>query len=412
MKAKLTARLNDSHLDVNQSSTQRQIEMSISALSDGNNERLPLNLCLVLDHSGSMQGKAIATVKEAAIALIEKLTPTDTISVIGFDHCATVIVSNRQAHDIQQIKQQIQALRADGGTAIDEGLKLGMEEIAKNKNNCVSQILLLTDGENEHGDNNRCLKFAKLAAEFKITLNALGFGNYWNQDILEQIADSANGSLSHIEKPENAVEEFNRLFKRIESVGLTNAYLLLELAENVRLAELKPIAQVAPETIDLPVSQEDNKFVVRLGDLMKEERLVLANIYLGPFSPGIHNIAKVQVKYDDPILNQTNLYSDTVPIDAELQLVYQPQPIPEVQKSILTLAKYRQTQIAETKLQKGDTKGAATMLQVAAQTALQLGEKGAATVLQTSATRLESGEQLSDSEKKKTRMVAKTKLQL
>jgi Ca-activated chloride channel family protein len=75
------------------------------------------------------------------------------------------------------------------------------------------------------------------------------------------------------------------------------------------------------------------------------------------------------------------------------------------------LAKYRQTQIAEAKLQQGDRAGAATMLQTAAKTAIQMGDQGAATVLQTNATRLQSGEELSEADRKKTRIVSKTILQ-
>ena len=48
------------------------------------------------------------------------------------------------------------------------------------------------------------------------------------------------------------------------------------------------------------------------------------------------------------------------------------------------------------------------MLQTAAKTPLQMGDKGAATVLQTSATRLQDGEELSEAERKKTRIVSKT----
>jgi Ca-activated chloride channel family protein len=51
------------------------------------------------------------------------------------------------------------------------------------------------------------------------------------------------------------------------------------------------------------------------------------------------------------------------------------------------------------------------MLQSAAKTALQLGEKNAATVLQTNATRLQVGEELSEGDLKKTRIIAKTRLQ-
>jgi len=51
------------------------------------------------------------------------------------------------------------------------------------------------------------------------------------------------------------------------------------------------------------------------------------------------------------------------------------------------------------------------MLQTAAKTALQLGDRGAATVLQKSATQLQSGQNLSEADRKKTRIVSKTILQ-
>lgn len=82
-----------------------------------------------------------------------------------------------------------------------------------------------------------------------------------------------------------------------------------------------------------------------------------------------------------------------------------------MQQQILALAKYRQTKIAETKLQQGDMAGAATMMQTAAKTALQMGDEGAATVLQQNATQLQAGEGLSEGDRKKTRMVSKTTLQ-
>lgn len=411
MKVGLQPILNDSHVDANQANSQRQLSISLAAIAAEDEGRLPLNLCLVLDHSGSMNGRPLKTVKQAAMNLIEKLTPRDRLSVVAFDHRAKTIVPNQTLENTESVKQQINKLTADGGTAIDEGLKLGMEELAKGKQDTSSQVFLLTDGENEHGDNERCLKLAQLASESSITLNTLGFGTHWNQDILENLADTAGGTLSYIEKSDQAVDEFGRLFKRVQSVGLTNAYLFVELAPQVRLAELKPIAQVAPETIELPVQEEGDRFFVRLGDLMKEERVVLVNLYLGQLPPGDREIASIQIRYDDPAVGETELLSERIPVYAQVQQTYAPAPNETVQKSILALAKYRQTQIAEAKLQQGDRAGAATMLQTAAKTALQLGDRGAATVLQKSATQLQSGEDLSEADRKKTRIVSKTILQ-
>lgn len=413
MKVSLQPALNDGNLDANQLNSQRQLGISISAIAENQDRNVPLNLCLILDHSGSMNGRSLETVKKAAIRLVDRLKNGDRLSVVVFDHRAKVLVPSQSIEDPEKIKQQINRLAADGGTAIDEGLRLGIEELAKGKKDTVSQAFLLTDGENEHGDNNRCLKFAQLAASYNLTLNTLGFGDNWNQDILEKIADAGLGTLSYIQKPEEAVDEFNRLFSRIQTVGLTNAYLLLSLMPNVRLAELKPIAQVSPDTIELPLEKEaDGRFSVRLGDLMIDaERVILANIYLGQLPTGEQAIANVQVRYDDPAANKVGLFTPNIPVYAHVVKNYQADPNPQVQHSILALAKYRQTQLAETKLQQGDRSGAATMLQTAANTALQMGDKSAATVLQTSATQLQAGQDLSESDRKKTRIVSKTVLQ-
>lgn len=409
MKVNLNSALNDTNIDATQSSSQRQLAISISAMANELERSVPLNLCLILDHSGSMEGRPLETVKQAAVQLVDKLKEGDLLSVVAFDHRAKVIVPNQIINDPDSIKREINKLRSSGGTAIDEGLKLGVQELDKGQKDSISQVFLLTDGENEHGDNDRCLKLAKLATDYNITLNALGFGDDWNQDILEKIADAGGGTLAYIQRPEQAIEEFSRLFNRIQSVGLTNSYLRLSLMPRVRLAELKPIAQVAPDTIELPVQKEGDRFMVRLGDLMKDvERVVLVNIYIGQLPEGKQAIAQLQIRYDDPAQSKEDLLSEPILVEANVMEKYQSQVNPEVQNHILALAKYRQTQIAETKLQQGDRSGAATMLQTAAKTALQMGDRGAATVLQSSATRLQDGEELSEADRKKTRIVSKT----
>ena len=409
MNVNLEPHLSDDNIDRHSRSTQRQLKIDISAISDNREYSLPLNLCLILDCSGSMANKPLATVKQATISIIEKLHPGDRISAIAFNHRAKAIVRNQAVGDITQIKSKIEQLEADGGTAIDEGLKLGIKEVSVGKRNAVSQIFLLTDGENEHGDNKRCLKLARLASEYKITINTLGFGEHWNQDVLEKIADLATGTLAYIERPQTAIKEFDRLFTRLQAVGLTDARLILELMPGVRLAQLKPIAQVSPETIELPITTDGQYFTVRLGDIMTDrKRTILINLYIGQFPPGRHQIAAIQVSYDAPAIGRETLHSAIAPIVVKSTDDYQPQVHPQVQKSVLTLAKYRQTQIAETKLNQGDIKGAATMFQTAATTALLLGDESGAKILQQSATRLQLGEQLSEGDRKKTRLASKT----
>ena len=424
MKVQLTSALNDTNVDAAQQSNQRQLSISISAIPSEFEQNLPLNLCLILDQSGSMSGEPMNIVLQAVEQLLDQLKVGDRISVIGFAGKSGVIIPNQIVQSIETIKTQLKArLKAAGGTVIAEGLSLGITELLKGTKGAVSQAFLLTDGHGDNGlqiwkwqigpnDNKRCLQLAQKAAKLNLTINTLGFGHDWNPDLLEKIADAGGGTLAYIENPEQAVTQFARLFRRVQSVGLTNAHLLLSFIPAVRLAELKPIAQVAPDTIEVPVETDANgTLVVRLGDLMKDaERVVLANIYLGQLPEGKQVIGHVQIRYDDPSLNKQGLLSPLMPIYANFTKTYGPALNAQVLQSILVLAKYRQTQLAEAKLEQGDRIGAATMLQTAANTALQIGDTNAATVLQISATRLQAGEELTEADRKKTRMASKTVL--
>jgi Ca-activated chloride channel family protein len=410
MQVQILPSISDRTIDANQASNQRQIAIAVTALPEPIDAQLPLNLCLILDRSGSMKGKPLATVKQAAKELIQRLQPEDRISVVSFDHEAEVVVSNRFATDISSILSEIDSLQAAGGTSIDTAIKAGLQELATGQKDTVSQAFILTDGEN--GDNARCLKLAEFASSNKFILNTLGFGDNWNQNILEKIADIAAGSLAYIEKPEKAVDEFGRLFRRMQSVGLTNAYLQVSLPDKVRLAELKPAAQVQPDVVELTAQSEGDLYLIKLGDLLKESaRVLMLNTYIGNLGIGEHEVAQFRVIYDDPGSGREEVISPLVSVKINAVSPYQPFPDATIQQYTLALAKYRQTQLAEQKLQAGDRAGAATLLQTAAKTALQLGDTNAATVLQTSATQLQAGQDLSEADKKKTRIVSKTILQ-
>lgn len=409
MKVNINPFLSDRQIDRQARNSQRQLSLAISSLRTEQEIDLTINLCLVIDISGSMAGKPLDTVKQAAIAIIRELHPGDHISLVAFNHQATTIVANQLIKDVSEIEKKVIGLVADGGTALDQGMKLGIKEVARGRRNSVSQIFLLTDGENEHGDNKRCLKLAKLASEYSITIHTLGFGQNWNQDVLETISDYTNGSLVYIDKPETAIEKFRLLLTRLQSVGLTNCRISIELNPGVRLAEFKPVAQVFPDTVEIPITLDGNLVELRLGDLMTNvKKVILVNLYINQLSLGKHCIATIKVTYDDPALGKNNIQYIETPIHVIVQENYQPQISEQVHNSILALAKYRQTKIAETKLLEGDRKSAVTMLQNAANIAIKLGDISGATILQNSATKLQQGTELSQEEKKKTRLASKT----
>ena len=408
MRVGLQSYLSDTKVDAGTNNSQRQLALAISAIPNDPSKELALNICLVIDLSDSIPEKSLSVVKQAIIRTIGKLKPNDRISVIALGRQGRVVVPNQMASNLPAIAKQIGLMAVGSGSSFDEGLRLGLKEVAAHNQHCVSRIFLLTDSTNEQ-ERNRCLKLAELSSECNITIDTIGFGDCWNQDLLEQISDLAQGTLNYIEGADSAALELDRLLNRARSVGLTNSFLTVELMPRTRLAKLKPMAQVAPETIELPVQLQGNHFTIRLGNLMLERpRVVLLNLYVNQLPLGTHKIAAVQVRYDDPETKSNSLHSDILVVELESQNNYQPQPSDTVQNHILSLAKYRQTQIAEIKLQQGDLLGAATMLQTAAKTALQLGDRSGAAVLQSNATCLQIGKNLAESDRRKTRLISKT----
>src|SRR3981189_1999471 len=61
------------------------VKIDLESTAGCRSDRLPLNLAVALDHSGSMEGAKIEKTKQAAIMLIDQLTPADNLALVEFD---------------------------------------------------------------------------------------------------------------------------------------------------------------------------------------------------------------------------------------------------------------------------------------------------------------------------------------
>src|SRR5438046_10329818 len=93
--------------------------------------RMPLNFARVLDHSGSMKGAKLKNVKEAVKMVIDRLEPTDYISVVIFDDTSQVIIPSMPAADPVGMKAAIDRIQDAGGTAMSFGMARGLGELRK-----------------------------------------------------------------------------------------------------------------------------------------------------------------------------------------------------------------------------------------------------------------------------------------
>src|SRR5579875_1612457 len=74
----------------------------------GAGARLPLNLGVVLDRSGSMYDeRRLEFVVEAVKFLVDNLNPDDKVAIVAFADKAQVVASGDQIHDKEAVKRAI-----------------------------------------------------------------------------------------------------------------------------------------------------------------------------------------------------------------------------------------------------------------------------------------------------------------
>lgn len=162
---------------------------------------LPLNICLVLDCSTSMQGIRLDTVKVAAHDIIDQLRPEDVFSVVRFNDKAEIVIPAAKHYRQESSYAQIQFLRASGGTEIYQGLQLGYSEVRRYySRDSINHIILITDGKT-YGDEEKCLELVDLAANDGIGISTIGIGGEWNDAFLDLIATRSGGSSKYISDP-------------------------------------------------------------------------------------------------------------------------------------------------------------------------------------------------------------------
>jgi Ca-activated chloride channel homolog len=163
-----------------------------------------LNLSLVLDRSGSMQGEKIARARQAAAFCIDQLLTEDRVSVVVFDDVIEVVVGSQRAENREQIKEAISHVRARNSTALHEAWVRGGMQVSEHLiDGAVNRVLLITDGLANVGETNtdRIVSQAAELAARGVSTSTIGIGSDFNEDLLIPMAASGRGNAWHVERP-------------------------------------------------------------------------------------------------------------------------------------------------------------------------------------------------------------------
>ena len=118
--------------------------------------RTPLNISLVIDRSGSMDGDKLKHAKLAAQFVIDQLSPEDYVSIVQYDDAVDVVSTSNRVGDKQLLKRKVDAISAGGSTNLGGGMLEGYHQVKSTYNDgFVNRVLLLSDGLANVGSDNR-----------------------------------------------------------------------------------------------------------------------------------------------------------------------------------------------------------------------------------------------------------------
>jgi len=212
--------------------------VKITHASDLRPQRLPLNLCLVVDRSTSMRGARLQNVKQGLQQIVDDLKPDDALSVVLFSDRAKVLLPSQKNVSKARLKSMISTIQSSGGTEMLQGLITGIEQLQTHQTmTSINHLIFITDGQT-YGDEAGCLEQAQLANTSQITLTTMGIGEDWNETLLEKMAVTSGGTSLYIDSPHEIRQAFQTSMDALTSVVARGINMKVETTPGMRLENI------------------------------------------------------------------------------------------------------------------------------------------------------------------------------
>jgi Ca-activated chloride channel family protein len=245
-----------------------RLRVGARALKDA--AKAPVNLALVVDTSGSMEGEMIEDAKKASLALLDSLSPGDTLAVVAFHSRAEVLTpaTRINAKSAAKIREQIGKMKAHGTTDMAGGLRAGIDEVVKGlRADGVNRIVLLGDGV--PNNETPMLQLAQSAGQSGIAVTTLGLGLDYNETLMNAVAQHSGGKFHFVRDSGAVASVFKEEVLRLKRVVGKNASLKLSPGPGVSIKGV----------VGLPTSMSGTDTIVMLGDMSEgDQRDVIVRV--------------------------------------------------------------------------------------------------------------------------------------
>ncbi len=287
----------DRRLVESASTSERYLRVHVIAPDKaGPGSRLPLNLALIIDRSGSMAGTKLEKAKEAAIYCLRNLTGADRAAIIAYDDEVRVVSPSKPLTPETKVQMiaDVRMIQSGGSTNLGGGWLTGAQEVANHVHeaNYLSRAILLSDGLANVGivEPDQLEHHASELRKRGVSTTTMGIGADFNEDLMERMAIKGGGHFYFIEDGRQIPDFLHRELGEVLSTVARRVTLELNLPSNVEVTLLNTFE------MDRHVSGVR----VRLDDMIAgEARSVLFKLTVRPGSAGVALPLPVSLSYLD-----------------------------------------------------------------------------------------------------------------
>jgi uncharacterized protein YegL len=150
-----------------------------------------LSVALVFDASGSMAGSGNAGAKAGGNAFIDLMNGvTDEAAVLWFNTAVTTQQQMTTSTDL--LHAAVNALPANGGTAVWDGMYFGILELINNGVNMCRAVIVMTDGQ-DNSSSRQPAEAISIAQRNRVRVFTIGLGSSINESQLRLVAERTGG---------------------------------------------------------------------------------------------------------------------------------------------------------------------------------------------------------------------------
>ncbi|HEX2685146.1 MAG TPA: VWA domain-containing protein [Kofleriaceae bacterium] len=184
----------------------------ISTVDPQSFHRLPMNLVIVVDHSGSMASDGrLDKVKVGLHTMIDHLSDEDRLAMVEFDDQVNVDATFGATLDRPALHAIVDRLVPRGSTDIYDGLEQGFRLLGDTPaSERQNRVIFLSDGNATAGDTSQdhILQMARGRVARGIGLTTIGVGNDFDVALMRGLAEQGAGNFYFLEDPAAANEVF------------------------------------------------------------------------------------------------------------------------------------------------------------------------------------------------------------